>query len=121
MGEQKLMGGRPACRVGSAGRDVAPRGADVRVSRDTRRVSGIQSPTSLRDFRGPRAMPVGLHGHPKVIEQGTVAEAVRAAAELAAPGTTVLFSPACASFDMFRNFEERGRAFKAAVKALEAE
>src|SRR3989338_7066839 len=48
---QQLMGGR----------DVAPLGADVRVSRDTRRVSGIQSPKSLRDFRGPRAMPVGLH------------------------------------------------------------
>ena len=62
-----------------------------------------------------------FNGHPKVIEQGTVAGAVRVAAELAAPGTTVLFSPACASFDMFRNFEERGRAFKAAVKALEAE
>src|SRR3990167_6314244 len=62
MVEQQLMGGRPACRAGSAGRDVAPLGADVRVSRDTRRVSGMQSPKSLRDFRGPRAMPVWLHG-----------------------------------------------------------
>lgn len=33
-------------------------------------------------------------------------------------GAPVLFSPACSSFDMFRNFEERGRAFKAAVAAL---
>ena len=33
-------------------------------------------------------------------------------------GEPVLFSPACASFDMFRNFEERGKAFKASVKAL---
>src|SRR3990167_3268540 len=35
------------------GRDVAPLGADVRVSRDTRRVSGSRSPKSLRDVRGP--------------------------------------------------------------------
>ena len=46
----------------SGGRDVAPLGADVRVSRDTWKVSGIQSPKSLCDFRGPRTMPVGLHG-----------------------------------------------------------
>lgn len=35
-------------------------------------------------------------------------------------GEAVLFSPACASFDMYKNFEERGRAFKAAVQALNA-
>ena len=37
---------------------------------------------------------------------------------LARPGEVVLLSPACASFDMFRDFEERGRLFKAAVRAL---
>ncbi len=42
--------------------------------------------------------------------------AVRAAAEAAAPGSAVLFSPACASFDMFENYAARGRAFAAAVK-----
>jgi len=39
-------------------------------------------------------------------------EAVRAAAEQAGPGDVVLMSPACASYDMFNNFEERGRRFK---------
>ncbi len=48
----------------------------------------------------------------------TLEEAVRSAVGLAGPGTTVLFSPACASFDMFRDFEDRGRAFKHVVNRL---
>ena len=39
-------------------------------------------------------------------------EAVKKAFSLAEPGDIVLFSPACASFDMFKNYEERGKAFK---------
>jgi UDP-N-acetylmuramoylalanine--D-glutamate ligase len=45
-------------------------------------------------------------------------EAVEAAARDAASGDVVLLSPACASFDMFQDFEERGRIFKAAVRRL---
>ncbi len=49
---------------------------------------------------------------------GSLADAVREAAALARPGDVVLFSPACSSFDMFRNFEERGEAFREAVREL---
>lgn len=64
-----------------------------------------------------RLRPV-LNGSPAVRECGTLEDAVRTAAALAGPGASVLLSPACASFDMFRDFEDRGRAFKAIVKAL---
>lgn len=45
-------------------------------------------------------------------------EAVAESARLAEPGNTVLLSPCCASFDLFHSYEERGRMFKEAVKAL---
>jgi len=45
-------------------------------------------------------------------------EAARAESDLTATDDVVLFSPACKSFDMFANYEERGRAFKQIVTAL---
>jgi UDP-N-acetylmuramoylalanine--D-glutamate ligase len=50
----------------------------------------------------------------------TLDDAVAAAAAAASPGEAVLLSPACASFDMFRDYKHRGEAFAAAVKALPA-
>jgi UDP-N-acetylmuramoylalanine--D-glutamate ligase len=49
---------------------------------------------------------------------GTLAEAVRRASRLAAPGEVVLLSPACASFDQYRSYEERGEAFRRHVGEL---
>jgi UDP-N-acetylmuramoylalanine--D-glutamate ligase len=48
----------------------------------------------------------------------SLAEAVARAAAVAGRGDTVLLSPACASFDMFRDYADRGRQFKALVEAL---
>ena len=45
-------------------------------------------------------------------------EAVQKAYEVALPGETVLLSPCCASFDLFKSYEDRGRQFKDAVRAL---
>ncbi len=59
-----------------------------------------------------------LNGSTTAREGETLEEAVREAMRLAHPGDTILFSPGCASFDMFRNFEERGRAFKALARRL---
>ncbi|MBT9393868.1 UDP-N-acetylmuramoyl-L-alanine--D-glutamate ligase [Hymenobacter sp. NST-14] len=55
---------------------------------------------------------------PHLEETQSMESAVRRAAALAAPGDVVLLSPACASFDLFRNYEDRGRQFAAAVAAL---
>lgn len=55
---------------------------------------------------------------PEIIEEGDFAAAVRAAAEAARPGEIVLLSPASASFDLFKNFEERGERFKELVRSL---
>ncbi|WP_380787488.1 UDP-N-acetylmuramoyl-L-alanine--D-glutamate ligase [Sphingomonas sp. R86521] len=66
---------------------------------------------------GPRFAAI-LQGEMPVEEAGTLAAAVRAAAANAQPGETVLLSPACASFDQFRDYEDRGAAFRAAVEAL---
>jgi UDP-N-acetylmuramoylalanine--D-glutamate ligase len=59
-----------------------------------------------------------LSPHMAVAECVTLDEAVRAAASEAQAGDTVLLSPACASFDQFRDFEARGDAFRALVGEL---
>ena len=48
----------------------------------------------------------------------TLDEAVNWCREQSQPGSSVMLSPACASFDMFRDFEDRGNQFKAIVRAL---
>jgi UDP-N-acetylmuramoylalanine--D-glutamate ligase len=53
-----------------------------------------------------------------IVEATNMEDAVKAAYYLAQDGETVLLSPACASFDLFESFEDRGRQFKAAVRAL---
>ena len=54
----------------------------------------------------------------RIVDTKTAEEAVVAAFSLSLKGNTVLLSPACSSFDLFNNYEERGRMFKEAVRAL---
>ena len=53
-----------------------------------------------------------------IVNTSTAAEAVHAAFHFANKGDVVLLSPACASFDLFKNYEDRGNQFKQAVKEL---
>jgi len=55
---------------------------------------------------------------PLMVNTGSAEEAVRAAFHFAVKGDVVLLSPACASFDLFKNYEDRGRQFKEAVRDL---
>ena len=68
---------------------------------------GVDNTKLVREFEG--IVPI-------IRNCNTFEDAMRAAQEVAQEGNTVLLSPACASFDLFRNYEERGRMFKAWVK-----
>jgi UDP-N-acetylmuramoylalanine--D-glutamate ligase len=58
------------------------------------------------------------HGFHEIMYAEDMAEAVRVCAAYADPGDNVLLSPACASWGMFENYEQRGRIFKECVRAL---
>jgi UDP-N-acetylmuramoylalanine--D-glutamate ligase len=55
---------------------------------------------------------------PTIVETSSMEEAVRSSYYLAKKGDTVLLSPCCASFDLFNNYEDRGRQFKQAIRNL---
>ncbi|HUH02927.1 MAG TPA: cyanophycin synthetase, partial [Kofleriaceae bacterium] len=55
-----------------------------------------------------------------VVDADSMDDAVARAITLAEPGDAVVLSPACSSYDMFKNFGERGMAFRAAVSAIGA-
>ena len=64
----------------------------------------------LLDFFGSKV--------PEIHDTHSLAEAVEACRKAAADGDTVLLSPCCASFDLFKSYEDHGRQFKDAVRAL---
>lgn len=90
------------------GQDFAPLGAAAR-GRVRRAILLGEDREAVRRGLGPEIPAAAA---------GSMEEAVRLARAAARPGDVVLLSPACASFDMFENFEHRGAAFKRAVQAL---
>lgn len=59
-----------------------------------------------------------FHGLVDIIDTSNTTDAVKAAYQFAESGDCVLLSPACASFDLFKNYEDRGEQFKNAVRSL---
>ncbi|MCU1717621.1 UDP-N-acetylmuramoyl-L-alanine--D-glutamate ligase [Pseudomonas sp. 5P_3.1_Bac2] len=68
--------------------------------------------------RDAELLAQALAGASELIRVSTLEEAVQRSAELAQRGDAVLLSPACASLDMFKNFEQRGQLFAQAVEGL---
>ena len=75
--------------------------AVILIGRDAPQIRGVLEPTGV-----------------PLLDAATLEDAVRVATERAHAGDAVLMSPACASFDMFRNYGHRAEAFRAAVHAL---
>jgi UDP-N-acetylmuramoylalanine--D-glutamate ligase len=57
----------------------------------------------------------------EIVHADTLENALRKANAVAEPGDVVLLAPACASFDQFKNYEQRGQVFKESVRTLSAE
>ena len=60
----------------------------------------------------------GIVGEENMVDTLSAEEAVQVSSRLASPGDVVLLSPCCASFDLFENYEDRGKKFKDAVRKL---
>jgi UDP-N-acetylmuramoylalanine--D-glutamate ligase len=106
--------GRPAVLIAGGdgkGQDFAPLKAPVTEHARAVVLIGRDGPALGRALAGS--------GVP-VLAATTLPEAVKLAFGVAQRGDAVLLSPACASFDMFRNYEHRAAVFVAAVQALEA-
>ncbi len=102
----------PGLVVILGGRFKGGRFEDLRTPLAVRGASVVAIGEARAQVRRALESEVAVH------EAGTMEEAVRQASGLARPGGAVLLAPACASLDMFRNYAERGVAFRNAVTAL---
>ena len=75
--------------------------------------------TSEKIEAAVKAAPDYRPGHPEILRAAPFEKAVEAARDRAAAGDVVTLSPACAAFDQFKNFMERGKTFKAIVNGWE--
>ena len=91
------------------------KGGDYRLLREALRTKGKRL---ILFGQARHALHGALGQATKTLLVDALDDAVRAARREAQAGDTVLLSPACASFDQFRNYAQRGEAFRAAVEAL---
>jgi len=111
----------------SMGAEVGTRaGGDVQkyvgASVISRMEKALQNAAKTLDSRGlgvggdTKNSGMGRHYPLEILKCATFEEAIKAAHDKAAPGDVVVLSPAAASFDMFKNYQERGEKFKAIVQ-----
>jgi UDP-N-acetylmuramoylalanine--D-glutamate ligase len=93
------------------------KGGDLRLLRDPLR-SRAKTVVAIGEARP--LVKEALAGAVEVLDGSTFSDAVAMAYAAAKPTGVVLLAPACASFDMFRDYAERGREFKRIVRELES-
>lgn len=91
------------------------KGADFSVLKET---VSEHVHTIILIGRDANRIASALNGYAEILHATSLGSAVQTAAEIARPGEKVLLSPACASFDMFRDYQERGEVFVQAVNKL---
>lgn len=115
-----VLVGKTAAKIEAAVREAAARAATARDG--THAAAAGEAGGETAAARGEAAGAGAARGRPQVPRAPEIhraagfEEAVRRALELAQPGDVVLLSPASASYDLFRNFEERGEAFRRIVR-----
>ncbi|MDP2858892.1 MAG: hypothetical protein Q8P50_13075, partial [Bacillota bacterium] len=105
--------GATSRKIAQALYDFAEVARESAAAPTTRENAAAHAPTTLAATpdAGEPGQPVSKP-LPTIVFANTFEGAVACAGRIAQPGEAVLLSPACASFDMFTNFEERGRKFK---------
>jgi len=103
--------------AGGKGKGVAFDGLGAEIIARTKKL--VLTGLTAGEIRDAVERADGHAGGPEIIMRDDFKEAVLAAAASAGEGDVVLLSPACTSFDRFKNFEERGDVFRAIVEALE--
>ncbi|MEO8382292.1 MAG: UDP-N-acetylmuramoyl-L-alanine--D-glutamate ligase [Acidobacteriota bacterium] len=83
-----------------------------------RELVSAKAPIVLTIGSAADRIAAALQGATEIVAAGDLGKAVQWAGQNAKPGQTVLLSPACASFDQYRNFEHRGEHFEELVRAL---
>jgi UDP-N-acetylmuramoylalanine--D-glutamate ligase len=128
VGGVRFVNDSKATNVAAARRAVASFEAPLHVILGGLGKHESYGPLAAEFAAGDRAYLIGesageiaaalVRAHVEFEHCGDLASALAAAAERARPGDVVLLSPACASFDQFENFEQRGEAFRELVERL---
>lgn len=107
---------RVALLVGGQSRGIDYRQLGLGLQSRTAPCLIVTMPTNGPDIR-EQVLQAGAGPHVRVVDAVSLAEAVRLAADWAAPDGVVLLSPAAPSFDLFRNYRDRGAQFVTAMRA----